>query len=139
VDEQIQFTRTPGRRPIASAIILLCLILALPPFFGFQYSFYVGEYDLAVFRTLVPDVRAAPIIGSVLTAILSVSEFPSRVIASVFPIEGVTIFAGEGLVTPKPLVTVVFWLTMAFLIFTWMRRATREAAPSSAANPNPNS
>jgi hypothetical protein len=127
------------RRQIALALIFACMILAMPPFFGFQYSFYVSGYDLAVFKTLVPDVPETPIIGSVLTAILSVSEFPSRVIAGLFPIPGLTIFAGEGLVAPKPLVTVVFWLTTAYLIFALMRRTTQKAAVSPAPNPTPNS
>ena len=125
-----------GRRWIPSALMSACIILALPPFFGLQYSFWVGDYDLAVFKSLghhePPDLIAQFIGG-----IVSVSQFPSRVIANVFPIEGVTIFAGEGLVAPKPLVTVVFWLATALLIFVWTRRTTIKAV-SPSSNPTPN-
>jgi hypothetical protein len=120
------------RRFVGSTLILLCLLLATPPFLGVQYSFHVAGYDLAFFKSIGSYEPKNPVMGMILCTFACISTFPSVVIATLFPIRGVTIFHGEGIPAPKPLVTVVFWVMLATFVWIWMRRSTKAASNVNA-------
>lgn len=122
MDENVVSQKVTRGRKLAVLAIALCLLLATPPFFGFCYSFYICDIDLAIFKFVANDAMQEPILRLPIEAWVTLSMFPSYVIATLFPIQDVTIFKGEGMVAPKPIVTVAFWLTMALCSWLRMRR-----------------
>jgi hypothetical protein len=104
------------RQWLLRLLMFVSLTFALLPFLGVTSgSFYVGDVQLSVLNLerWVPQDLISPL--------RQVSGTPAHLIANIIPIKDVTVFRGEGVLTPKPIITVAFWGLLALVLFLWSR------------------